>query len=83
MAGDTSQSQQLRSMEKRKEIGKGIGTLRSAASGWSEGATVDPALDLAWCQNANGGNLGVGNPGTPRNGKRAHDGSRSPRVRKR
>ena len=31
-----------------------------AASGWHEGITVDPAVDLAWCQNANGGSFGGG-----------------------
>ena len=31
---------------------------------------MDSAVDLVWCQNANGGSPGGRNPGTPRNGKR-------------
>ena len=53
-----------------KEAWEGDWDKEKAASGWYEGATVDPAVDLAWCQNANGGSLGERIPSTPRNGKR-------------
>ena len=50
-----------------------------AANRWYEGATVDPAVDPARCQDANGGSFGGGNPSTPRSGMRVNDSSRSPR----
>ena len=45
-------------------------------------ATVDHAVDLVWCQNANGGSLAGRNPSTPRDGKRPLDGSISLRGEK-
>ena len=50
-----------------------------AASEWYEGATVDPAVDFAWCQDATGGSFGGRNSSIPGNGMRAHDSSRSQR----
>ena len=73
--------QSLRSIwpeEKRKKMWKDWDD-EKAVIGWYEGATVDPAVDPARCQDANGGSFGGGNPSTPRNGMRAHDSFRSSR----
>ena len=62
-----------------KEDWEGDWDDEKAANGWYEGATVDPVVDLARCEDANGGSFGEGNPSTPRSGMRARDSSRSPR----
>ena len=49
---------------KEKEEWEGAWDKEKAASVWYQGATVDPAVDLVWCQNANVGSLGGRNPGT-------------------
>ena len=58
-----------------KEECEGDWDKEKAARDWYESATVDPAGDLVWCQNANSGSRGGRNPGTPRDGKGPLDGS--------
>ena len=56
--------------EKEKEELEGVWDKEKAANDWYESATVDPAVNLVWCQNASGGSLGEKRiPGTPRTWK--------------